>query len=214
MTEIVPGSRFYGRWFLPIGRVVTWPLFQLLGPVFVTGRERVPRTGGLLIVANHIADCDPPFVQFACPRAMHYMAKRELFDIRGLGWLIRRLNAFPVERDRADRGSLRLATELLKAGEAVTIFPEGRIAEDGRLQPLKPGVALLARQTNVATLCVGLRGTQHVLPYGKIIPRPSFRGVHIAWGEPRTFARDEDNDTVMAWIESELRRLTGQETTP
>ena len=203
-TDLVPGSRFYERWFLPIGRFLTWPLFFILGPVRVRHADRVPRTGPLLIVANHRSDSDPVFVQKACPRAMHYMAKRELFSIKVLGWLIRRLNAFPVERDTADRGALRFTAQLLEAGEAVTVFPEGRISPNGQLLPIKSGVALLARQTGAPVICCRLINTERVIPYGSVWPRPSWRGVEVVWSEPRTFGRDAETEEIMDWVRGEL----------
>lgn len=206
-TDLVPGSRFYERWFLPVGRVVFAPLFWILGPIRVRRAALVPRTGALIIVANHRSDFDPVAVQYACPRAMHYMAKRELFSMRFLGSLIRRLNAFPVERDTADRGALKFAAKLLEAGEAVTIFAEGRISETGDLLPLKPGVALLARSSGAPVVCCGLRGTERIIPYGSLVPRPSLGGVRVAWGELRRFGRSDDADTIMGWVERELRSL-------
>ncbi|MCW5941375.1 MAG: 1-acyl-sn-glycerol-3-phosphate acyltransferase [Fimbriimonadaceae bacterium] len=206
-TDLVPGSRFYERWFLPVGRFVFAPLFWLLGPIRVKGAALVPKTGGLLIVANHRSDFDPIAVQYACPRAMHYMSKRELFDIRVLGPLIRHLNCFPVERDSADRGALKFAIKLLEAGEAVTVFPEGRISESGELLPLKSGVALIARSTGSPVICCGLRGTERIVPYGSVLPRPSWGRARVTWGEPRRFAKHDEAEAIMGWIEHELRTL-------
>ncbi len=92
--------------------------------------------------------------------------------------------AFPVVRGEPDRTSLKHAIDLLKQGLVVCVFPEGELSESGEMLPIKPGIALIARQAGVPVMCVGIHGTQWMLPYGKLIPRPAFRKVWIRWGEP------------------------------
>src|SRR5512145_2875418 len=108
-AEFPRQSRAYQALVLPVLRIVLWPFFALLGPLRVKGRYRVPRKGGVLVLANHISDSDPPFLQLACPRAIHFMAKSELFSIRVLGPVIRFFGGFPVKRGEPDRASLRYA---------------------------------------------------------------------------------------------------------
>lgn len=193
------------RWFwLGFGHLV----FGILGGIRKRGRDRVPRRGGLLVVANHLSDCDPPVVQLACPRHVFFMAKHDLFEMRFVGLFLRYWGAFPVRRGEPDRQALKHAIELLKAGYAVGIFPEGQLSEDGRLQPILPGVALIARQTGVPVICCGLVGTQHVLPYAKLVPQFAWgKEVSASWGEPRQFEKSAETAEIVAWIESELRAL-------
>jgi 1-acyl-sn-glycerol-3-phosphate acyltransferase len=203
-------SAWFRKFVLPFLRVVTWPFFTLLGPMKVVGRYRVPRRGGVLILANHISDADPPFLQLACPRATHFMGKSELFSIRFLGPVIRFFGGFPVKRGEPDRASLRYAMALLEEGEAVSIFPEGEASETGELLPLKPGIALIARQTGAPVICCGIRGTNRVIPYRSVCPRPAFGGVRAEWGEVRTFSKEDSTEDVLAWVEGQFRELTGQ----
>lgn len=154
----------------------------------VTGRKNIPPRGPVILAPNHIADCDPPFVGLSAHRPLWFMAKRELFEIPVLGQLIRFAQAFPVERGVPDRASLKRAEELLRAGQVVVVFPEGRLSENGELQPLLPGVALLALRAQVPVIPVGISGTNALLPYGKIIPRPTFAPVRIHFGAPLTFS--------------------------
>src|SRR5688572_25699604 len=102
----------------------------LLGPVRIRGRKNVPRSGGLLVISNHLSDCDPAVIGHALPRHSNFMAKRELFDIPILSWIIRTLQAFPVNRGSPDRAAIRKTVELLQKGEAVVVFPEGQLSED------------------------------------------------------------------------------------
>ena len=195
-------------WLVPLARLFAKPLFFLLGPLVVSGAYRVPRKGGLLVLANHQADIDPAVVQAACPRRVYFMAKSELFEMRAVGKAIRWFRAFPVKRGEPDRTAIKTAAAYAKAGEAVGIFPEGQLSEDGELQPLKAGAALIVRMAGAPVICLGLRDTNRILPFGKLIPRPAFRRVYARWGEVRTFTKDDSAETILGWIEGQFRELT------
>ena len=182
----------------------------LFAPLRVKGGHRVPRKGGLLILANHIADIDPPTVQLACRRRIHFMAKSELFEMKVVKHVIRWFRAFPVKRGEPDRAAIRYAIELVKAGEAVCIFPEGELSQSGKLQPLLPGAALIVRKAGVPVICCGLRNTNKVMPYGSVGPRPAFCSTRAHWGEVRTFDKSAKGEEIIGWAESQLRKLTGQ----
>jgi len=173
-------------------RPIAWVLFQslylLFGGLKVEGRENVPQTGGALITPNHISDSDPPTIAIALPRACWVMAKEEIFAMKIVGPISRWLHGFPVKRYTADRPALRRAEELLKSGEAVMIFPEGKLSEDGKLQPILPGSLLIARSANVPIIPTVVIGTDLIIPYGKLIPRPSFRKTIVRFGPPVTVA--------------------------
>lgn len=205
-----------GWWIgIPLLRFFFATVFTLCGPYRIRGANRVPKKGPVLILANHRADVDPPFVQLGCPRGIHFMGKSELFDMPVLGWVLRTLEVFPVKRGEADRPALKHAAELLKAGAAVGVFPEGQLTEDGKLQSIKAGVALILRLApGVPVICFGLKSTEKVLPYGKLIPRPAFRWIEGNWGEPRTFEPKASAEEITQWIEQEFRRLTDEPAPP
>lgn len=198
------------RLAFPLLRAFAWALFVVLGPWRVVGRYRTPRKGGLVILANHVSDADPIAVQLACPRLVHFMAKSELFEMRVIGPFMRWFKAFPVRRGEPDRGALRHAIALAKAGEAVCLFPEGQLSETGELGLVLPGAALIVRQAGVPVLCCGLRGTERMLPYGKLVPRPAFGWVTATWGEPRQFGPDATTGDILGWVEAQLRSLSGE----
>ena len=176
-------------WFI---RPITWTLIRILywftGGIRFEGRENVPRTGGALITPNHISDSDPPTVAFALPRACWIMAKEELFSIRILGKLITWLHGFPVKRYTADRNALRKAEELLTQGEAVIIFPEGKLSQDGKLMPMLPGALLVAQKANVPIVPTILIGTNRLVPYGESVPHRIGQAVIVRFGPPVTVA--------------------------
>jgi len=206
-----PYSPFVKTYVLPVFRLICHGLFATLGPIKARGGYRVPKTGGVIILANHLADVDPIVVQSACPRPIHYMAKSELFDLPVIGSLMRLFEAFPVKRGEPDRAALKMAADLAKSGEVVGIFPEGQLSETGELQPLLGGAALIVRMAGVPVICCGIVNSNRVLPYGQVIPRPSFTRVHATWGEPRTFDRSSSAEEILAWAEGQLRSLTDQE---
>ncbi|MHB8635667.1 MAG: lysophospholipid acyltransferase family protein [Fimbriimonadaceae bacterium] len=184
----------FPQWVLAALWPLVMPIMKLLGPVRVRNGNRVPRSGGLLILSNHLADVDPVVVQAFCLRHIYFMSKSELWDMKFLAIFMRFFRSFPVKRGEPDRPALKLAVELLRAGNAVGVFPEGELSESGELLPIKPGIALIARQAKVPIICVGLRNTNHILPYGKRVPRPAFRSVWVRWGTP--WQPDEHLDTV------------------
>jgi 1-acyl-sn-glycerol-3-phosphate acyltransferase len=165
-------------------------VFRVLGKgVKPVGAEHVPQTGGVLFCPNHISDADPPAVAIALPRNAWFMAKSELFSIPILGALVRHWHGFPVRRDTADRAALRRAEELLKAGEAVVIFPEGGGNEDATLQPLYPGAMLVALRVSVPVIPVAIVNTHRIWPYGAVLPhRAAGVPVTVTFGEPIDFA--------------------------
>jgi 1-acyl-sn-glycerol-3-phosphate acyltransferase len=172
----------------PIAWVVFHLAYLLFGGVRFEGREYVPKTGGVLITPNHISDADPPTVAIALPRDCWVMAKEEIFAMPIIGPLSRWLHGFPVKRYTADRTALRRAEELLKQGEAVVIFPEGKLSADGQMQPMLPGVLLIAKSADVVIIPTVLLGTTRIIPYGSVIPRPAWKRTIVRFGPPVTVA--------------------------
>lgn len=168
-------------------------VLRLLAPnLRVEGAINVPRRGGVVLAPNHIADADPPFVGLCAPRPLWFMAKSALWEMEGpmrhMGPLISWMQAFPVDPDSADREALRRAEDLLRARQGLVVFPEGRIRQQGETLPLQPGVVMLALRAEVPILPVGLWGTQHIVPYGSLIPRPTLAPVAVVFAPPLSFA--------------------------
>jgi cytidylate kinase len=132
---------------------------RLLWGLTVEGVEGVPRVGGLLVVANHKSYLDPLLLGSVLPREIHYLAKRELFDVPLLGRWVRGHHAIPIDRQGFDRRAITRCVEILRSGGALLVFPEGtRILRPGLGEPLE-GVAWIASRADVPILPVHLRGT-------------------------------------------------------
>jgi 1-acyl-sn-glycerol-3-phosphate acyltransferase len=131
-----------------------------LAPWRLEGAENVPRSGGYILVANHINWKDPPWIEFALGRAIRYMGKRELFETPVIGFLLRGIGAFPVRRGEADRGALRMALAVLAAGQPLGLFAEGHRSESGQLIRGRAGVAYVAQRSNAPIIPLAVSGTR------------------------------------------------------
>ena len=169
------------------------------------GVQHVPLSGPLLIVPNHVTYADPVLVSIPVRRRVYYMAWDALFGVPGLAWLIRCLGAFPVEIEAADPRATREAVRLLRAGEAVMIFPEGGRSPDGRLQRFKPGAFRLACSLDVPILPVTIVGGHEAWPPGRRLPRPG--RLRIIYHAPMAPAADKDGKTAARALAPEVRRV-------
>ena len=174
------------------------------------GIEHIPASGAVIIVPNHQTFADPPLVTIPVRRPIFYMAWAKLFTVPLFGRLIRRLRAFPVDIDRSDGQAVREAVRLLRAGEALMIFPEGGRSPDGTLQPFKIGAFRLAVTHKTPVLPVTIKGAWDAWPFDRTLPRRGRVTItyhplqHPAPGTtPREAARDL-HDRVVAAIASGL----------
>ena len=141
------------------GRLFVRILFACVARVHVLRRENGDRVGGFLLAANHISHFDPFLISLVVRRKIDWMTMAEFFRPRVLGFLLRAIDAFPAERDRGDRKTIRTAISRLKDGRVVGLFPEGGIRDGLRSvlegAPLRPGAATLAHIAGVPILpCV------------------------------------------------------------
>jgi 1-acyl-sn-glycerol-3-phosphate acyltransferase len=155
----------------------------LVGLFRIAGVENVPRKGPLIICPSHSGTIDPPLVPAFTPRGDTWnMAKSEYFKGGFTEFAFRSYHAFPVVRHSADRNALRLSFDLLKAGHALIIYPEGTRVESGVLARPEPGAGFIAQKAGCPVLPVGLSGTRECLPKGARWPRRV--PVSITFGKP------------------------------
>jgi 1-acyl-sn-glycerol-3-phosphate acyltransferase len=149
-------------------RMVQWvcrTVFRAFFGLRYQGVENIPQVGPVIIAPVHLSFLDPPLVGCVVPRPMRFMAKEELFKPI-LGPLIRSVGTFPVLRGKGDTGALRTARATLEAGGVLLVFPEGTRNDGETLNPLQPGVLLLAEKTGAQIVPVGISGTELALPKG------------------------------------------------
>jgi 1-acyl-sn-glycerol-3-phosphate acyltransferase len=140
--------------------------FRLLGQKFdMSGTEHVPRTGGVLLAVNHVGYVDFIYGGLAANpsgRKVRFMSKRELFDHKYTGPLMRSLHHIEVDRG-AGTASYDTAVDYLRAGEAVGIFPEATISRSMELKEFKTGAVRIAAAAGVPLVPVVLWGTQRMM---------------------------------------------------
>jgi 1-acyl-sn-glycerol-3-phosphate acyltransferase len=170
--------------FYDLARAVVSGILRATLRVRVAGAENVPRTGGLVVAANHISNLDPPLLGIALPRPLWYMAKKELFAMPVLKQLLPHVNAFPVDRQAGGTAALRASLRMLKEGRAVGIFPEGGRNVTGTNQE-KAGAAFLSAAGGVPVVPAAIVGTRKLRPFGRVT---------VAFGEPLRIVRNRQSE--------------------
>lgn len=130
--------------FYSVSKIICLSFLKLVRQLKVLGDSRLSADQGIIVVANHISYWDPLVIGCSLNRRIYFMAKAQLFNYFVLGSIITKLGAFPVQREGADRSSIRRALELLSAGKVVGIFPEGTRSKTGEMLNPHLGAAMLA----------------------------------------------------------------------
>jgi 1-acyl-sn-glycerol-3-phosphate acyltransferase len=146
------------RWLLfAINRFCWLTAWLTLGVFFRIercGRANLPRTGGALVISNHISWFDPPLLNLALRRIAHWLAMVELFKAGFWQWFFTNGGVIPVNRNNPGAEPVKEAIRLLRDGEVLVLFPEGRIREEPNTvlsgnPEFKPGAALIALKAGV-----------------------------------------------------------------
>ncbi len=167
----------------------------------ISGLEKVPRSGPVLVVGNHIASLDPPLTGALIKRFdVYYMAKSEYFTRRVQGWLFRSYNAFPVVRHSPDRRSLKQALQVLEDGHVLMMYPEGTRSRDLQLHRPYAGAGFLARKSNAPIVPVAVWGSEDILPAGASWPKRAH--VWIQFGDPFLLPERNPDGTPMTHQQS------------
>lgn len=210
-----PGVVFY------LGRGVLRPLFRFVYGLQMSGRENVPRSGAVLLAANHLSGWDTVMIPVASPRPVQFLTKSSLFTAPGVRgkfqrWFFTSIGAIAVHRaaGHAAHDALGAGAGVLRAGSVFAVFPEGTRSRDGRLYRGRAGAAFLALETGATVVPVGLTGMHELTPFGWLRgrPRPTVTfGAPIAMHElsnkPRGIARKELTEQIM----NSIAVITGQE---
>ena len=150
--------------------------------VRVFNQRYEPADGGVVYICNHQSFIDPILISIGLRRPMNYMARDTLFRVPFFRGLITRTNAFPVRRGTADTGALKEAMRRLKNNSQIVMFAEGTRTRDGRIGPLLPGVAMLARRAAKWTVPVLIDGAFEAWPRWKILPGGG--NIIVQYGRP------------------------------
>lgn len=189
-------------WYKAV-QYVTGTLSVVLLGWRATGHRSMPRSGGVLLVSNHLSYLDVFFLGIPLQRPLNYVARSTLF-VSVLGSLIRSVGGFPIQREGMGASGMKETLRRLRSGGIVTLFPEGTRSADGSMGPLKHGIAVLVERAGVPVVPVGLAGTFEVWPRSR--PFPSPHPIRIHYG--RTIYPEDlkgmDAETITALIAERL----------
>jgi len=162
----------YSRGWRGFTIAVVPPLSRAIASRDWRGTELVPRTGGLVVAANHISEADPLalcYYLWACGHYPVFLAKSALFSHGFVGRVVRGTGQIPVDRDGGAAAALKPAEDALKAGQCVVVYPEGTCTRDPDLWPMtgQTGAARLALAAGTPVLPLASWGAHELLPYRK-----------------------------------------------
>ena len=190
------------------------------------GLENIPRKGGAIVAANHLAVIDDAVIPITCPRMVHFMGKAEYFEGKGLKgrfkkWWFTSVGVFPVDRSGGSKslGALAHAREILEDGHLFGIHIEGTRSPDGRLYKGHTGAARLALETGCPIVPTAIVGTRELQPAGTVVP---LKGrTKVIYGRPiaveRKRAEDITHEDLRALTDrviAEIGAMGGQEYVP
>ncbi|HET8824379.1 MAG TPA: 1-acyl-sn-glycerol-3-phosphate acyltransferase, partial [Terriglobales bacterium] len=203
------------------------PAVFILGWPRIVGRENVRGVKGpLLVICNHIDDVDVGFVQTALPFCFRHklataaggealqvlrMPPRDrniflrMFDHIEWFFGVMLLNLFPLPRQAGFRDSFRFAGESVDRGYSILVFPEGRHTKDGKMNPFRSGIGLLAINLGIPVLPMRIDGLFEVKDAGKRIARPHRISVKI--GAPISFSAETDPESIPATLQRAVEQL-------
>ena len=187
--------------------VVIKTLWKYLGLRFdFQGEENIPRKGGAILAINHVSYFDFAITGTAAlpaGRYVRFMAKKEIFNNKLAGPLMRGMHHINVDRENGS-ASFVAALRALKSGEIIGIFPEGTISTSFEIKGLKSGAVRLAMGAGVPIIPTVIWGSQRVWTKGvkRNLKRKKFP-VSVSFGQPITYVKGDDVDAA----ESNLREI-------
>src|ERR1700722_17245661 len=142
-------------------RVIVWLLTHTLYRLRVIGRENFPRTGGALLVSNHMSLVDALLLMGASRRSVRFLMFKDIYDLPYIKPFAKMIRAIPISSQLRPRDmihSLREASDSIRQGEIVCIFAEGQITRIGQMLPFRRGMERIMKGTDAPIIPVHLDG--------------------------------------------------------
>jgi 1-acyl-sn-glycerol-3-phosphate acyltransferase len=203
-TDPLPASN---EWVLRLTRPLVRLGLRLGWRVKVHGAQQVPRSGPVILAANHIGLLDGPAVVALTRRLTFAMVKHEAFT-GAVGQFLIHIGQISLNRREIDPQAIRKAVQVLRAGKVLAVFPEG-VRGGGEVAWAKGGAAYLAMVSGAPVVPVAILGTREPGQRKNQIPRLR-RPIHLVYGEPFTVPRSSwprRKTAVTKWTQVVRERL-------
>lgn len=143
-----------------VAKILVWVLTHCWFFLKKEGRENIPAEGPAILVCNHIHLMDVACIIAMTKRQVRFMAKKELFDNKLIGWFLTKIGTFPISRGDADISGIRNALKVIKEGGLLCIFPEGTRNRERKepLLPLHEGVAMISLRAGAPIVPMWVEG--------------------------------------------------------
>lgn len=144
-----------------ITKPILWLILKILFLFKVRNKPKNLPEGRLIVCANHISNFDVLLLLATFDRKVSVMGKKELFENEFTNWLLRQYNAFPIDRQGADREAIRVASNVLQEEKVLGIFPEGTRVKDSakrNREAFNNGIAMIANKNKANILPATIKG--------------------------------------------------------
>jgi len=190
-----------------IVKCICWIIFKLLFRLKVTGQENIPQDGPFIIVANHSSLLDPVILGVSVRPKVIFIAAAYLFKIGWLGYMLRKFNSIPVQREN-DIKAIKQSLEILKQGGVLGIFPEGGIDRQKNNLPVRAGAAYLAAKIGVPIVPIRIKGADKALPRGAKFIR-SLNKIEVEIKKPIFCSRqtNRNKEIIKRVVESYIKEI-------
>lgn len=180
-----PGSSIPSLVFYDLFRMFALGLLRVVYRLKRVDVDHVPRSGAVLLIANHQSFLDPPIVGSPIThRQCDFLARGGLFKFRPFGWVISMLHASPIKQGAGDAGAMKATIAKLADGKMMLVFPEGARTDDGELQAFQRGIMLLLKKSDCQVVPVGIEGAFHAWPRSRKFPRLFVKRIVVCYGQP------------------------------
>ena len=193
--------------FYIIAKFIFLIIFKLFFRLKVTGQENIPQNGPFIIVANHSSLLDPIILGISIKPKIIFVAAAYLFEIGWLGYLLRKANSIPVQREN-DIKAIKQSLKILRQGGVLGIFPEGGIDRQKNNLPVRAGAAYLATKVGIPIVPIRIKGADKALPRGAKFIR-SLSKIEVEIKKPIYCSRQthKDKEIIKRVVESYIKEI-------
>jgi len=193
--------------FYIIAKFIFLIIFKLFFRLKVTSQENIPQNGPFIIVANHSSLLDPIILGISIKPKIIFVAAAYLFEIGWLGYLLRKANSIPVQREN-DIKAIKQSLKILRQGGVLGIFPEGGIDRQKNNLPVRAGAAYLATKVGIPIVPIRIKGADKALPRGAKFIR-SLSKIEVEIKKPIYCSRQthKDKEIIKRVVESYIKEI-------